>query len=32
MRSGMRLAVTRTEFRNQDDTLLATGTATYVTG
>lgn len=32
MRSGRRLAVTRMEFQNQDGTLLATGTGTYVTG
>lgn len=32
MRSGRRLAVTRMEFHNQDGTLLATGTGTYVTG
>ena len=32
MRSGRRIAVTRMEFHNQDDTLLATGTGTYVTG
>ena len=32
MRSGRRIAVTRMEFHNQDGTLLATGTGTYVTG
>ena len=32
MRTGRRIAVTRMEFHNQDDTLLATGTGTYVTG
>jgi acyl-coenzyme A thioesterase PaaI-like protein len=32
MRSGRRIAVTRMEFQNQDETLLATGTGTYVTG
>ncbi len=32
MRSGRRIAVARMEFHNQDDTLLATGTATYITG
>ncbi len=32
MRSGRRIAVTRMEFHNQDDILLATGTGTYVTG
>ena len=32
MRSGRRIAVVRTEFHNQDETLLATGTATYITG
>lgn len=32
MRSGRRIAVVRMEFHNQDDTLLATGTATYITG
>ena len=32
MRSGRRLAVVRMEFHNQDASLLATGTATYVTG
>ena len=32
MRSGRRIAVTRMEFHNEDDTLLATGTGTYVTG
>lgn len=32
MRSGRRIAVIRMEFHNQDDTLLATGTATYITG
>jgi uncharacterized protein (TIGR00369 family) len=32
MRSGRRLAVTRMEFSNEQGTLLATGTGTYVTG
>ncbi len=32
MRSGRRLAVTRMEFSNEQRTLLATGTGTYVTG
>ena len=32
MRAGRRIAVTRMEFTNEDDVLLATGTGTYLTG
>lgn len=32
MRAGRRIAVTRMEFVNEQGTLLATGTGTYVTG